>query len=182
MQRIGNEKLFRLGILLSTAILSACASQARPPLPPTLDLTKPICGCGPPKWWKHTGTYTVYFDWNSDRLEANSLKVISDIAGYDRQYNQIIVTGYTDTSGTARGNQTLSLERARKVAAQLIADGVPQSQISIYGYGEKYPWPPIGPGVENAQTRRVEISAGYSDPLTAAFEAAVRARTPVAAP
>ncbi|MDE8344536.1 MAG: OmpA family protein, partial [Acidocella sp.] len=69
----------------------------------------------------------------------------------------IEVNGYTDTSGTPQYNQGLSVRRAQAVAAELVKDGVPQSAISIHGYGETHPLVPTGPNVREPQNRRVEI-------------------------
>jgi len=67
------------------------------------------------------------------------------------------VNGYTDTSGSAAYNQTLSLRRAENVAAELVRDGVPRATIAIRGFGETHLLIPTGPGVREPQNRRVEI-------------------------
>ena len=46
------------------------------------------------------------------------------------------MNGYTDTSGTPRYNQGLSVRRAQAVAGELVRDGVPAGAISIQGFGE----------------------------------------------
>ena len=79
---------------------------------------------------------------------ANSTKV---------QFTQIEVNGYTDTSGTPKYNQGLSIRRAKTVAAELVKDGVPASAIAIQGFGETHLLVPTGPGVREPQNRRVEI-------------------------
>ena len=73
------------------------------------------------------------------------------------QYTRIEVNGYTDTSGTPRYNQGLSVRRAQAVAAELVRDGVPAAAISIHGFGETNLLVPTGPGVREPQNRRVEI-------------------------
>ena len=73
------------------------------------------------------------------------------------QVTRIEVNGYTDTSGTPRYNQGLSLRRARTVAAELVRDGVPQSAINVQGLGETNPLVPTADGVREPQNRRVEI-------------------------
>jgi OmpA-OmpF porin, OOP family len=67
------------------------------------------------------------------------------------------VNGYTDTSGTARYNQGLSVRRAQAIAAELVRNGVPATAISIRGFGETNLLVPTGPGVREPQNRRVEI-------------------------
>ena len=67
------------------------------------------------------------------------------------------MNGYTDTSGTPKYNQGLSVRRAQAVQAELVRDGVPQSAISIQGFGDTHLLVPTGAGVREPQNRRVEI-------------------------
>ena len=73
------------------------------------------------------------------------------------QYTRIEVNGYTDTSGTPKYNQGLSIRRAQAVQAELVKDGVPQGAITIQGFGDTHLLVPTGPGVREPQNRRVEI-------------------------
>jgi outer membrane protein OmpA-like peptidoglycan-associated protein len=104
-------------------------------------------------------TYLVFFDWDKSDLTPRATQVIAQAAS-DSHTNNVTtldVSGYTDTSGTADYNQGLSLRRAKSVAAQLVTDGVPESEISIHAYGETHLLVPTGPGVREPQNRRVEI-------------------------
>lgn len=104
-------------------------------------------------------TYLVFFDWDKYNLTPRAKEIIAEAAANSThvQYTQIQVNGYTDTSGAASYNMGLSIRRAKSVQAQLIADGVPASAISIAGYGETHLLVPTGPGVREPQNRRVEI-------------------------
>lgn len=73
------------------------------------------------------------------------------------QYTRIEVNGYTDTSGTTRYNQGLSVRRAEAVAAELVRDGIPRNVISIQGFGDARLLVATAPGVREPQNRRVEI-------------------------
>ena len=73
------------------------------------------------------------------------------------QYTRLEVNGYTDTSGTPRYNQRLSLRRAQTVAAELVRDGVPRNAINIQGLGDTKLPVPTAAGVREPQNRRVEI-------------------------
>jgi OOP family OmpA-OmpF porin len=73
------------------------------------------------------------------------------------QTTTIKVSGYTDTSGTPTYNMGLSARRARAVADQLVADGVPANEIETHAFGETHLLVPTGPGVREPQNRRVEI-------------------------
>lgn len=104
-------------------------------------------------------SYLVFFDWDKATLTDRARQIISEAAANSTkvQYTRIEVNGYTDTSGTPRYNQGLSVRRAQAVAAELVKDGVPKSAISIQGFGETHLLVPTGPGVREPQNRRVEI-------------------------
>jgi outer membrane protein OmpA-like peptidoglycan-associated protein/opacity protein-like surface antigen len=104
-------------------------------------------------------TYLVFFDWDKYFLTPRATQIIAEAAS-DSKTNStttIDVSGYTDTSGTPTYNQGLSERRAKAVAAKLVSDGVPASEISIHAYGETHLLVPTGPGVREPQNRRVEI-------------------------
>ncbi len=73
------------------------------------------------------------------------------------QVTRIEVNGYTDTSGTPKYNQGLSIRRAQAVANELTKNGVPASAITIQGFGDTRLLVATGPGVREPQNRRVEI-------------------------
>jgi len=104
-------------------------------------------------------SYLVFFDWDKATLTERARAIVAEAARNSTrvQYTRIEVNGYTDTSGTPRYNEGLSVRRARTVAAELVRDGVPQSAITIQGFGEKNLLVSTGPGVREPQNRRVEI-------------------------
>jgi OOP family OmpA-OmpF porin len=104
-------------------------------------------------------SYLVFFDWDKATLTDRARQIVSEAAANSTrvQYTRLEVNGYTDTSGTARYNQGLSVRRAQAVAAELVKDGVPKSAISIQGFGETHLLVPTGEGVREPQNRRVEI-------------------------
>ena len=104
-------------------------------------------------------TYLVFFDWDRADLTDRARQIIAEAAAASTrvQLTRIQVNGYTDTSGTPRYNQGLSLRRAQAVAAELVRDGVPRNAIAIQGFGETHLLVPTGPGVREPQNRRVEI-------------------------
>ena len=101
----------------------------------------------------------VFFDWDKYNLTDRARQIIAEAAQNSTrvQYTRIEVNGYTDTSGSARYNQGLSVRRAEAVAAELVKDGVPRNAISIQGFGETHLLVPTGPNVREPQNRRVEI-------------------------
>jgi outer membrane autotransporter protein len=104
-------------------------------------------------------SYLVFFDWDKATLTDRARQIIREAANSSAhvQYTRIVVNGYTDTSGTPRYNQGLSMRRAQAVAGELVRDGVPASAISIRGYGQSNLLVPTGLGVREPQNRRVEI-------------------------
>jgi outer membrane protein OmpA-like peptidoglycan-associated protein len=104
-------------------------------------------------------TYLVFFDWDRADLTDRARQIIADAAQATTrvQVTRIEVDGNTDTTGTARYNQALSLRRAESVAAELVRDGVPRTSITTQGFGFTHLLVPTGPGVREPQNRRVEI-------------------------
>jgi OOP family OmpA-OmpF porin len=104
-------------------------------------------------------SYLVFFDWDKATLTDRARQIVSEAAANSTkvQYTSLEVNGYTDTSGTPKYNQGLSIRRAESVAAELVKDGVPKSAIAIQGFGETHLLVPTGAGVREPQNRRVEI-------------------------
>ena len=107
-------------------------------------------------------SYLVFFDWDKATLTDRARQIIREAADNSThvQYTRIQVNGYTDTSGTPKYNQGLSVRRAEAVAAELVRDGVPRNVITIPGFGETHLLVPTGPGVLEPQNRLAEIVIG----------------------
>ena len=106
-----------------------------------------------------TRSYLVFFDWDKYDLTDRARQIIAEAAANSTkvQHTRIEVNGYTDTSGTPKYNQGLSIRRANAVKAELIKDGVPEGAITAKGFGDTVLLVATGPGVREAQNRRVEI-------------------------
>jgi OOP family OmpA-OmpF porin len=104
-------------------------------------------------------SYLVFFDWDKATLTDRARQIVREAADNSTrvQYTRIEVNGYTDTSGTPKYNQGLSVRRAQAVQAELVKDGVPPQAITIQGFGDTHLLVPTGPGVREPQNRRVEI-------------------------
>jgi OmpA-OmpF porin, OOP family len=104
-------------------------------------------------------SYLVFFDWYKATLNDRARQIIKDAADNSTrvQYTRIEVNGYTDTSGSAKYNQSLSVRRADIVASELVKDGVPRNAITIQGFGDTHLLVPTASGVREPQNRRVEI-------------------------
>ena len=101
----------------------------------------------------------MFFDWDKATLTDRARQIIAQAAdaSFHTQVTRIEVNGYTDTSGAPKYNQALSVRRAEAVTAELGRHGVPRGEITVQGFGETHLLVPTGPGVREAQNRRVEI-------------------------
>jgi outer membrane protein OmpA-like peptidoglycan-associated protein/outer membrane protein W len=103
--------------------------------------------------------FMIFFDWDVDALSPEAKAIVADAANYALSGGiaQIVVTGHTDTSGSASYNVGLSKRRADNTAAELVANGVDAGMIGVAWEGETNPLVPTGDGVREPQNRRVEI-------------------------
>ena len=150
------KRLLLLSLLLATA---ACVESPPPPVagaPP------------PPPAPPQPSSYLVFFDLNSAALGPGASEVVQLAANAYRAGAPVTVqvTGYTDTSGSYRYNERLSVRRARAVAATLAQDGVPSGAMVVTGRGENDLRVPTPDGVREPQNRRVEIVEGGPPPMS----------------
>jgi OmpA-OmpF porin, OOP family len=106
--------------------------------------------------------FTVYFATNKATLTPEAHSVIQQAVAAAKQapMTHITVTGHTDTVGTAKYNQRLSVRRADAVRKELIAEGVSADEITASGVGKSDPAVPTGQGVNEPRNRRVVITEG----------------------
>ncbi|MBK8171410.1 MAG: OmpA family protein [Sandaracinaceae bacterium] len=72
----------------------------------------------------------------------------------------VTITGYTDSTGSAASNETLSLARAEGVRSFLISHGVSPERVRAVGRGPSDPVADNGTSEGRANNRRVEIVLG----------------------
>ena len=103
--------------------------------------------------------FQVFFDFNKADITAAAAHVIQQASDSVKagHMTQINVTGHTDTVGSAKYNLALSEHRAAAVKQQLIADGVPDTEIATSGVGKSGLLVPTADGVREPQNRRAEI-------------------------
>ena len=104
--------------------------------------------------------FKLYFANDSTTIDQAGRDVIGKAVAHAANFKpaRIVVSGYTDTTGSANYNQALSEKRARVVAAAIELRGIPAAQIKARGYGERYLDVRTKDGVSEAKNRRVEIS------------------------
>jgi len=118
-----------------------------------------VAPCGLRRQFAPPLGFLVFFDWDRDELTLGAQRVIAEAARASERepYTTIEVSGHADRSGRPGYNQVLSLKRVQNVAAELVRDGVPQSNIHIHAYGDTRPVILTAAGIREPQNRRVEI-------------------------
>jgi outer membrane protein OmpA-like peptidoglycan-associated protein len=102
----------------------------------------------------------VLFATDKAELKSNGLMNINKLAQYlqENPDRKAIVEGYTDSTGTASHNQSLSERRASSVRTALVKMGVDPARIVAQGYGKEYPVADNTSVSGRAQNRRVEVT------------------------
>lgn len=73
---------------------------------------------------------------------------------------RIMVTGHTDTVGSQRYNQALSIHRATSVKDEMMRQGLGADSIAVEGRSFNDPLVSTGPGVREPKNRRAVIDLG----------------------
>ena len=103
------------------------------------------------------------FDRADLTVEAQeTVRAIAEVLTRGGRDRHVSVEGHTDAVGSEAYNQRLSEERARRVAAALVADGIGRDRISSRGFGERRPVAPNSRDGRDdpagrARNRRVEV-------------------------
>ena len=103
--------------------------------------------------------YFIYFKFRSDRipnLAQQTLDQIIRLNAYNPE-TQIVVKGYTDSSGNYHYNKNLSKIRADAVKEYLVYRGIPASRINSVGMGSTNPIQSNDTHEGRLKNRRVEI-------------------------
>jgi len=111
----------------------------------------------------------VKFAFGKHDIEGDGGAEIKKVSQFMKQYPsvKVVVEGYTDDTGPADFNQTLSKERADAVIAVLEANGVAASRLSAAAYGETHPMATNTTPEGRRENRRV---MAYAKAETAALE------------
>jgi len=106
--------------------------------------------------------FKVLFTTGGTRLDDAANKTITEAAAHVGNYKtpRVVVSGYTDTEGSAASNDALSAKRARVVAAAMRIRGVAASVIKARGFGEQFLEVRTADGVAEPKNRRAEVNVG----------------------
>jgi OOP family OmpA-OmpF porin len=101
----------------------------------------------------------VTFETGRSALKPESYAVLDQVAASlnANMDVRIEIAGYTDNTGSARGNVTLSQARAGAVRAYLASKGVMPDRMVSKGYGAASPIATNTTAAGRAQNRRVEL-------------------------
>jgi outer membrane protein OmpA-like peptidoglycan-associated protein len=104
-------------------------------------------------------SYTILFDHDKSHVRADENATMNQIAQEINKYNpsQVTVTGYTDSSGNAGYNQTLSREREQAVSAALMNKGIENQTLERDARGEYDQAVETADGTRNQENRRVVV-------------------------
>ncbi len=99
------------------------------------------------------------FGYNSDGLNSTYLPVIDQLAAslIENDSWTVEVSGHTDDTGPADGNQRLSQRRAAAAATRLTVQGVPSARVTSVGRGEDQPIESNDSEAGRLANRRVEF-------------------------
>ncbi|WP_026461512.1 OmpA family protein [Adhaeribacter aquaticus] len=114
----------------------------------------------------------ILFATNSATLQSNSITDINTLAETLKKYGDtnVIVEGHTDATGSDAINIPLSENRAKSVAAQLLAQGVESSRITTQGFGSSVPVADNSTEAGKQANRRVEVAIFANEKLQKAAE------------
>lgn len=103
---------------------------------------------------------TLYFVEGKDELTAESITTLEEIKTVlsTQAVADITIVGHTDTVGSQKSNDELSLRRANAIRTQLIQAGADASRIAAAGRGERELLVPTADEVVEPRNRRVEIT------------------------
>ncbi len=101
----------------------------------------------------------ITFQTDSADINAGFYATLNSVAKVLNKYDNstVMVMGFTDNTGSAQYNQTLSQNRAAAVAAYLQGQGVKSSRFEIMGMGSSNPIADNSTAAGRQQNRRVEI-------------------------
>lgn len=101
------------------------------------------------------------FDTSSAKLKKAADKKLSEVVDFAAKYkdSNLAVSGHTDSRGSEKLNQKLSLSRAESVKAYLVKKGVSAARITTKGEASTRPVADNKTKAGRAQNRRVEITS-----------------------
>src|SRR5699024_5542471 len=101
----------------------------------------------------------VFFDLDKYRLRSGSFIELNKVVHLLKENPdmRIQINGYTDSTGSADRNLTLSQNRAEAVVKYLMSKGIDKQRLHAKGFGAKNPIAPNNTSEGRAKNRRTEL-------------------------
>ena len=101
----------------------------------------------------------ILFDTGQADLKSTAKENLKQMASIMKKYpeNVLTVKGYTDNTGSAKVNETLSQKRAEAVKGELVASGMTEAVVSTIGQWPAQPIADNSTKEGRKKNRRVEI-------------------------
>jgi OOP family OmpA-OmpF porin len=108
---------------------------------------------------KVTYAADAFFDFDKSALKPEGRTKLDDLIGKIKGINLevIIAVGHTDSVGSNKYNQKLSVKRSESVKAYLVSKGIEKNRVYTEGKGETQPVADNKTSAGRAKNRRVEI-------------------------
>jgi outer membrane protein OmpA-like peptidoglycan-associated protein len=102
--------------------------------------------------------FTLYFEFNSDNLTAESRVVLKKLLEENKTFRPaaVAIIGHTDLVGTSKVNYELGLERAEAVKKILVNAGINPAIIEVSSHGKSNPLIKTPDFTPEPRNRRVE--------------------------
>jgi len=102
---------------------------------------------------------TVYFNSGKSAITDNTSQLLDQAAGIMTKYStaKFSISGYADSTGSAKRNLQLTNDRANAVKNYLVTKGVSESNLTAKGFGEENPIASNRTKAGRAKNRRVEV-------------------------
>ena len=107
----------------------------------------------------------VLFDTNKSELRPGAQYTIDKLAAFLTEYptRNVLIEGFTDSTGAVDYNQRLSEQRAEAVRKVLATSGIDSSRLLIRGYGVEFPVAGNDTAEGRQRNRRVEVIISDKD-------------------
>ncbi|WP_339074442.1 OmpA family protein [Teredinibacter turnerae] len=107
----------------------------------------------------------ILFATDESEVKPGAVRTLEKVSDLLAEYpdREILVEGFTDSTGAADYNKNLSELRAEAVVKQLVDNGLAEDRLSAKGYGEEYPVASNDTAAGRQQNRRVELVVANKD-------------------
>jgi len=101
----------------------------------------------------------LYFQFNQDEFSVVDMEPFLIAVEYALQGRHVLIEGHTDSRGQDDFNVKLSVKRVQRIRQLMLDMGVPDSNISVVGYGEEHTKNKEGKNEsEHQNARRVDFT------------------------